>query len=292
LTETNPPIARPRQDAEAELHIVWEFHVAPAQRAEFLRVYGAGGEWTRLFERAAGFRGTRLLGDRRDPERYVTIDRWDSEAAFGAFRERYADEYEVLDRRCEVLVESETLWGRFTACDESGAAGAPPDGAQAVPFTCTSSTRFERRRGDFLVTTDATRFDIEAIHAVLAASYWATGIPRALVERGIRGSLAFGLFEGERQIGFARAVTDGATYAYLADVYVETDRRGQGLGTWLVQCVLEHPDLQGLRRWSLATRDAHAVYEKLGFRPLAAPERMMEIVRPAAQLYGAGDAMP
>jgi GNAT superfamily N-acetyltransferase len=146
----------------------------------------------------------------------------------------------------------------------------------------------EYRREGFLVTTDAGRFDRETIHAFLARSYWAEGIPREIVDRSIEGSLAFGLFEGERQIGFARVVTDRATFGYLADVFVLETRRGQGLGRWLVECVTAHPDLQGLRRWSLVTQDAHEVYRPFGFEALRSPERHME--RVLANAYRRADA--
>jgi len=106
------------------------------------------------------------------------------------------------------------------------------------------------------------------------------GIPASLVARAIAGSIPFSLFHGTTQIGFARVITDRATYGYLADVYVLDAYRGQGLGRWLVDCIMRHPDLQTLRRFSLVTRDAHGLYAQAGFSPLAAPERHMEIVRP------------
>lgn len=139
---------------------------------------------------------------------------------------------------------------------------------------------FERTRDSFLITTDARRFDIDAIHAYLARSYWAEAIPRETVVRAIAGSLCFGLFDGARQIGFARTVTDRATFAYLADVYVLEEYRGRGLGKWLTQTVLAHPELQGLRRWMLVTRDAHGLYASFGFTPPANPGGYMEIARP------------
>jgi GNAT superfamily N-acetyltransferase len=143
-----------------------------------------------------------------------------------------------------------------------------------------ASEHAEYQRGAFVVTTDPGRFDRVAIHAFLAHSYWAEGNPRAIVDRSIEGSLSFGLFEGARQIGFARAVTDRATFAYLADVYVLESHRGRGLGRWLVECVTAHPDLQGLRRQILVTRDAHELYRPFGFEALRAPERHMEKVLP------------
>lgn len=138
----------------------------------------------------------------------------------------------------------------------------------------------EWSRDGLLVTTDPARIDLEAVHAFLTESYWAQGIPRALVERSVQHSLCFSLLEDERQIGFARVVSDRATFAYLADVYVLASHRGRGLATWLTQCALAHPDLQGLRRWMLVTRDAHGVYRKVGFQDLAHPDRHLEIARP------------
>jgi GNAT superfamily N-acetyltransferase len=134
----------------------------------------------------------------------------------------------------------------------------------------------------YAISTDKTRFDIVAIHAFLSRSYWSPGIPLATVERAIANSLAFGVFHGIEQVGFARVVTDRATFAYLADVYILEAHRGQGLAKRLVESVLAHEDLQGLRRFLLATRDAHSLYAPFGFRPLAAPDRMMEIHRPDA----------
>ncbi len=136
------------------------------------------------------------------------------------------------------------------------------------------------RRGLYTITTAAADVDIDAVHAFLANSYWARGIPRDLMVRAVAGSLPFSLFHGERQIGFARVITDRATYAYLADVYVLEEYRGQGLGSWLIEVVVAHPDLQGLRRLALVTRDAHSLYRKFGFTELAAPEQHMEIARP------------
>lgn len=135
-------------------------------------------------------------------------------------------------------------------------------------------------RDQFTVTTDPSTFDVEAIHAYLTRSYWAAGISLEVVERAIRNSLSFGLFEESEQIGFARVITDRATYGYLADVYVLEDYRGHGLAVWLIECICAHPDLQGLRRFALATRDAHGLYAKFGFQPLGDPSKHMEIFRP------------
>jgi GNAT superfamily N-acetyltransferase len=137
----------------------------------------------------------------------------------------------------------------------------------------------ERSRDGFTVSTDPARLDVDAIHAYLTTSYWAEGISRDLVARSLLHSLCFGLYEEERQIGLARVITDRATYAYLCDVYVLPERRGRGLGVWLMECVMEHPDLQGLRRFSLATRDAHELYRRFGFTELPDPERHMVISR-------------
>ncbi len=127
------------------------------------------------------------------------------------------------------------------------------------------------------VTTDASRFDLDVIHGFLADSYWARGIPRDVVERAIANSLCFGAFEGERQVGFARVISDKATYAYVSDVFVLPSHRGRGVGKDLMAAIMSHPDLQGLRRWTLFTRDAHGLYERYGFRKGRHPERLMEV---------------
>ena len=125
------------------------------------------------------------------------------------------------------------------------------------------------------VTTDSSRFDLEAIHAFLSRAYWSQDIPRAVVERAVANSLCFALLLGKEQVGLARVVTDRATFAYLSDVYVLEEHRGKGLARLLLDAVVAHPDLQGLRRMLLATRDAHGLYAKYGFQPLATPERLM-----------------
>lgn len=135
----------------------------------------------------------------------------------------------------------------------------------------------------FTVDTDQSRLDLRSIHEFLTNSYWARGIPFELVARSVRSSLCFGLYEGERQIGFARVITDCATFAYLADVFVLESHRGRGLGKVLMTAILGHSSLQGLRRWLLATRDAHNLYAQYGFVPLAAPGRFME--RHAPDVY-------
>ncbi|HKE40351.1 MAG TPA: GNAT family N-acetyltransferase [Casimicrobiaceae bacterium] len=134
------------------------------------------------------------------------------------------------------------------------------------------------------ITYDPTRFDIGAIHGFLSQTYWSPGVPRTVVERAMANSLCFGVFYDGQQVGLARVVTDKATFAYLADVYILPEHRGKGLSLRLLETVFGHPDLQGLRRVLLATRDAHALYAKFGFKPLAAPDRIMELHNP--NVYG------
>ena len=142
----------------------------------------------------------------------------------------------------------------------------------------------EWTREEFTVSDDAARLDRDVIERFLTGSYWAKNIPRATLDKSLRNSLCFALLEGERQIGFARVVSDRATIAYLADVFVLPEFRGRGLAKWLLTCVLAHPELQGLRRWVLATRDAHGLYRKLGFTPLKRPDIFME--RHDPNVYG------
>lgn len=132
------------------------------------------------------------------------------------------------------------------------------------------------RRGDFCVSTDPSRLDRAMIYRALAGSYWAAERPTAIIDRSLEHSLVFGLYHGDTQIGLARVVTDYATFAWICDVVVDDAWRGQGLGTWLMECVTDHPQLRGLRRQLLATHDAHEIYRRVGFVPLAVPERWME----------------
>ena len=135
----------------------------------------------------------------------------------------------------------------------------------------------EWRRGDYVISTERARLDVGVIHDYLSnSSYWAAGRSLESVRRSIENSVAFGLYKGERQIGFARVITDYATFAWLADVFVLEEFRGQGLGKWLVEVILAHPQLQGFRRWVLATKDAHELYRRFGFAELKLPERWME----------------
>jgi len=131
-------------------------------------------------------------------------------------------------------------------------------------------------RGDFTISTDPGRLDLPAIHGFLTRSYWAQGIDQATVRLAVENSLCFGVFHGERQVGFARLVTDQATFAYLADVFIIEEFRGRGLAKWMMSVIADHPPLQRLRRWLLATRDAHELYRRYGFTELAAPARFME----------------
>jgi GNAT superfamily N-acetyltransferase len=130
------------------------------------------------------------------------------------------------------------------------------------------------------ITCDKARLDVDGIHHFLAQSYWSPGIPRTTVERAIANSLCFAILHEDKQVGFARVVTDKATFAYLADVYVLPEHRGQGLSKRLMGEIIRHPDLQGLRRMLLATRDAHTLYKKFGFKSLTAPDLMMEVHDP------------
>jgi GNAT superfamily N-acetyltransferase len=141
--------------------------------------------------------------------------------------------------------------------------------------------------GTFTVTCDPARLDRALIAEFLASSYWAKGIPLATVEKSLAHSLCFALLDGNRQVGFARVISDYATIAFLNDVFVLPEYRGRGLSKWLMECIISHPELQGLRRWMLATRDAHSLYEKFGFAPLKRPEVFMERHNPNVYVAGA-----
>jgi len=139
----------------------------------------------------------------------------------------------------------------------------------------------EQRRGEFLVSTDPRRLDLGVVHQFLTNCYWAKGIPREVVERSIQHALCFGIYDGSgAQVGFARVVSDFSTVAYLGDVFVLESHRGRGLGKWMMQCILAHPALEGMRRWILVTRDAHGLYKQFGFTALQSAERYMELHRP------------
>jgi GNAT superfamily N-acetyltransferase len=132
-------------------------------------------------------------------------------------------------------------------------------------------------KGDYEISTDPVRIDAALVYEFLTNSYWAKGIPAETVKKSIENSIAFGIYFGRQQVGFARVISDLATFAYLADVFIVPDYRRRGLSRWLMECIVSHPDLQGLRRWMLATKDAHRLYAKFGFTSLKSPESWMEI---------------
>jgi GNAT superfamily N-acetyltransferase len=135
----------------------------------------------------------------------------------------------------------------------------------------------EWRRGEYTISTDKGRLDVAVIHDFLTMSYWAAGVPMEVVKRSIEHSLAFGVFKEDQQVGFARIITDYATFAYLGDVFILEPFRGRGLSKWLMGVIVGHPDLQGLRRWVLLTRDAHGLYRQVGFTEPSNPERYMKL---------------
>jgi GNAT superfamily N-acetyltransferase len=140
------------------------------------------------------------------------------------------------------------------------------------------------------ISFDKGRLDMAVVHAFLGAAYWSLGIPREVLQRAVDNSLCLGAYEGSRQVGFVRVVTDRATFAWVCDVFVAESHRRRGIADALMVAVKAHPELQGLRRWSLATRDAHALYRRHGFEPLADAARAMEIRRPDVYQPGAGEA--
>lgn len=144
--------------------------------------------------------------------------------------------------------------------------------------------------GEFEISTDPARIDLALVHGFLTSSYWAKGIPAETVQRSIQNSLCFGVYCGQQQVGFARIITDGATFSYLADVFILEPYRGRGLSKWLMECIMAHPQLQGLRRWILATRDAHGLYRQFGFDVLKNPQRWMERHNPDVYAEGTGRA--
>ena len=133
----------------------------------------------------------------------------------------------------------------------------------------------EVHKDNFTISTDPARLDIDAIAEMLKRAYWAQGRTRDMIARYVQHSLVFGLYHDGRQIGLARVVSDYTTFAWLCDVFIHEDHRGKGLGKWLMETVHAHPDLQGLRRWMLATRDAHGLYQQFGWTLLDHPERWM-----------------
>lgn len=139
----------------------------------------------------------------------------------------------------------------------------------------------EFRRGELVISTDPGRLDLDVIYDFLTNCYWAKGIPRETVARSIEHSLCFGIYDGKAQVGFARVITDFATIAYLGDVFVVESHRGRGLSKWMMECIMQHPALQGMRRWILLTTSAHGLYEKFGFTPVRSPDVYMELHDPA-----------
>jgi len=132
----------------------------------------------------------------------------------------------------------------------------------------------------FTISTEKEKLDINLIHSFLNRTYWAEGISKEIIRRSIEGSLCFGVYEKDKQVGFARMITDKATFAYLADVFIIEEYRGRGLSKWLMEVIMSHPDLQGLRRMILATKDAHGLYKQFGFTPLINVDRWMHILDP------------
>lgn len=132
------------------------------------------------------------------------------------------------------------------------------------------------QRGEFTISSDKSRLDIEVIHRFLDTSYWAAGRSPETIRRSIENSLTFGVYKGDQLVGFARVITDYATFAWIADVFILESFQGQGLGKWLIEVIITHPELQGFRRWVLATKDAHELYRRFGFNELKKPERWME----------------
>jgi GNAT superfamily N-acetyltransferase len=138
----------------------------------------------------------------------------------------------------------------------------------------------EIHRDQFTISTDPSRLDINAVYDFLSRSYWAKTRPREYTDMAFANSLVFGIYEDGRQMGMGRVVTDFAIVAYLCDVFIHEDFRGHGLGKWLVQSIFEHPDLKHVRRWLLATDDAHGLYQQFGFEPLTDVEKWMQRLRP------------
>ena len=138
----------------------------------------------------------------------------------------------------------------------------------------------EVNRDQFTISTDPARLDIDAICDFLTRAYWANTRPRERTELAIQNSLVFGVYDNNKQIGLARVVTDYSIFAYLCDVFIHEEYRAHGLGKWLIQTVMEHPDLKDVRRWLLVTSDAHGLYKQYGFTSIEEPERWMQIFKP------------
>ena len=138
----------------------------------------------------------------------------------------------------------------------------------------------ETHRDPFTISNDSARLDMDVILDFFTRAYWTQGRPREQTERAFANSLVFGVYEDTKQVGVARVISDYAIFAYICDVFIHEDYRAHGLGKWLIATIMAHPDLQGLRRWTLVTRDAHGLYKQYGFDSLANPDGWMEILRP------------
>ena len=144
---------------------------------------------------------------------------------------------------------------------------------------------FEERKDNFIISTDKSKLDIDLIHDYLCnESYWAKGIRFDTVKTSINNSECFGVYDGDKLIGFARVITDLATFGYIGDVFVLNEHRGKGLSKWLMECIMKHPQMQGFRRWVILTRDAHELYKKYGFTPVRKPQNYMENHNPDVYL--------
>lgn len=141
---------------------------------------------------------------------------------------------------------------------------------------------FQIKKATYTISTDKAKLDLKVIHGYLKDAYWCKNIPIEIIKKSIRGSLCFGVYHQEKQVGFARVISDLATFAYLADVFILPEYQGNELGKWLIETIVEYPDLQEIRTFSLATKDAHGLYEQFGFKPLAEPhKRMLKVYRTA-----------
>ena len=134
---------------------------------------------------------------------------------------------------------------------------------------------YQIKKGEYTISTDQRKLNLAIIHGYLKDAYWSKKIPKSLVQKSIKGSICFGVYHHKKQVGFARVISDLATFGYLADVFIVPEYQGKDLGKFLIQTIMECPDLQGFRSWSLATKDAHGLYAKFGFKPLVEPEKRM-----------------
>ncbi len=137
-----------------------------------------------------------------------------------------------------------------------------------------------RKKGDYLISTDKALLDFHWLHQALSRTYWSEDIPEETIRKAAGHSMTFGIYHHDKQVGYARIISDFTTFAYLADVYIDENHRKNGLSKWLMETITGHPELQGLRRWLLATADAHGLYSRFGFTPLSSPANFMEIARP------------